>query len=132
MAPVFRRRRHLDDTPGLELDVDHGRIGELPVGSRDLARKLRRHHRIPDEHAQPHGEGPHPSEHGRELHVRPLRSGRVVRRGADVQHVDEPLHGDLSSDDLERVESDLEKLTRDMVAAVDKLLAHKEQELLEI
>ena len=39
------------------------------------------------------------------------------------------LRNDL---DLERVEGDLEKVTRDMVAAVDKLLAHKEQELLEI
>ncbi|MHB8595012.1 MAG: ribosome recycling factor [Acidimicrobiales bacterium] len=40
--------------------------------------------------------------------------------------------GELSSDELERSERDLEKLTHDMVAAVDKLLAHKEQELLEI
>jgi len=38
----------------------------------------------------------------------------------------------VSSDALERVERDLEKITHDMVAAIDKLLAHKEQELLEI
>jgi len=57
---------------------------------------------------------------------------RNLRRAA--RHELEALErdGDLSSDDLERVESDLEKLTREMVAAVDKLLAHKEQELLEI
>src|SRR6202167_2199389 len=40
--------------------------------------------------------------------------------------------GDMSSDELERVEKDLDKLTQEMVTAIDKLLAHKEQELLEI
>ena len=40
--------------------------------------------------------------------------------------------GDLSTDELERVEKDLDKLTQDHVAAIDRLLAHKEQELLEI
>ena len=40
--------------------------------------------------------------------------------------------GDLSSDELERVEKDLDKITQDHVAAIDRLLAHKEQELLEI
>ena len=39
---------------------------------------------------------------------------------------------DMSSDELERVEKELDKLTQEMVAAIDKLLAHKEQELLEI
>ncbi len=38
----------------------------------------------------------------------------------------------MSSDALERVEKELDKLTQEMVAAIDKLLAHKEQELLEI
>ena len=38
----------------------------------------------------------------------------------------------LSSDDLERVEKDLDKLTHEQVVAVDQLLAHKEQELLEV
>jgi ribosome recycling factor len=40
--------------------------------------------------------------------------------------------GDLSSDELERVEKELDKLTQEQVAAIDRLLAHKEQELLEI
>jgi ribosome recycling factor len=40
--------------------------------------------------------------------------------------------GDLSSDELDRIEKDLDKHTQDQVAAIDKLLAHKEQELLEI
>ena len=57
---------------------------------------------------------------------------RNLRRSA--RHELEGLEhdGDLSSDGLERAEKDLEKMTHDMVAAVEKLLAHKEQELLEI
>ena len=57
---------------------------------------------------------------------------RNVRRAA--RHELETLEhdGDISSDSLERVERELDKLTHDMVAAIDKLLAHKEQELLEI
>jgi ribosome recycling factor len=67
----------------------------------------------------------HKAEEGR-VAIRNLR--RAARHELEALERD----GDLSSDDLERVESDLEKLTRDMVAAVEKLLAHKEQELLEI
>jgi ribosome recycling factor len=67
----------------------------------------------------------HKAEEGR-VAIRNLR--RSVRHELEAMERD----GDLSSDDLERVERDLEKLTHDMVAAVDKLLAHKEQELLEI
>ena len=57
---------------------------------------------------------------------------RNVRRGS--RHELEALEkdGSLSSDELERVEKDLEKLTHEQVAAVDQLLAHKEQELLEV
>jgi ribosome recycling factor len=40
--------------------------------------------------------------------------------------------GELSDDELERVEKDLDRITHEHVAAIDKLLAHKEQELLEI
>ena len=32
----------------------------------------------------------------------------------------------------DRVEKDLEKITQDQVAAIDQLLAHKEQELLQV
>jgi ribosome recycling factor len=67
----------------------------------------------------------HKAEEGR-VAIRNLR--RSARHELEAMERD----GDLSSDDLERVERDLEKLTHDMVAAVDKLLAHKEQELLEI
>jgi len=57
---------------------------------------------------------------------------RNLRRAA--RHELEGLEhgGDMSSDELERVEKDLDKLTQEMVMAIDKLLAHKEQELLEI
>ena len=62
--------------------------------------------------------------------------GRVAVRNARraARHELETMQkdGDLSSDELERVEKDLDKLTHDQVASIDKLLAHKEQELLEI
>ena len=67
----------------------------------------------------------HKAEEGR-VAVRNLR--RSARHDLEALEHD----GDLSSDELERVERDLDKLTHDMVAAIDKLLAHKEQELLEI
>ncbi|HXX89226.1 MAG TPA: ribosome recycling factor [Acidimicrobiales bacterium] len=59
-------------------------------------------------------------------------SVRNLRRSA--RHELEALEkaGDISSDVLERVEKELERLTHEHVAAIDKLLAHKEQELLEI
>ena len=57
---------------------------------------------------------------------------RAVRRHAR-QELDnlEKEHG-LSSDEIERLEKILDKLTQDEVATVDALLAHKEQELLEV
>jgi len=57
---------------------------------------------------------------------------RNARRGA--RHELETLQkdGELSTDELERVEKDLDRITHDQVAVVDRLLAHKEQELLEI
>ncbi len=67
----------------------------------------------------------HKAEEGR-IAIRNLR--RAARHELETLEHD----GDLSSDDLERAERELEKLTHDMVAAVDKHLAHKEQELLAI
>ena len=62
--------------------------------------------------------------------------GRVrcgtLRRAARHELDTMQKEGDLSTDELERVEKDLDKITQDQVAAIDKLLAHKEQELLEI
>ena len=40
--------------------------------------------------------------------------------------------GDISKDDLERAEKDLEKHTHAVVAEIDDLVAHKERELLEV
>jgi ribosome recycling factor len=53
---------------------------------------------------------------------------RAARHELDTMQKD----GDLSSDELERIEKDLDKITHDHVTAIDKLLSHKEQELLEI
>jgi|SRR5581483_1620470 len=39
---------------------------------------------------------------------------------------------DISKDDLERVEKDLEKHTHQIIGEIDELLAHKERELLEV
>lgn len=57
---------------------------------------------------------------------------RNVRRHArqELEHMERD--GDISRDELDRVEKDLEKLTHDVVAEIDTLLAHKEKELLEV
>jgi ribosome recycling factor len=67
----------------------------------------------------------HKAEEGR-VAVRNLR--RAARHELDGLEHD----GDLSSDDVERAEKELEKLTHEKVAALDALLAHKERELLEL
>lgn len=56
---------------------------------------------------------------------------RNVRRSArhDLEAFEKD--GDISSDELERAEKDLEKVTHDYVAEIDRMLQHKEQELLE-
>ncbi len=56
---------------------------------------------------------------------------RNVRRA--TRHDLEALErdGELSADDLDWAEKELEKLTHDRVGEIDRLLAHKEQELLE-
>jgi ribosome recycling factor len=62
--------------------------------------------------------------------------GRVAIRNLrrSTRHELESLEkeGSISSDELERVEKDIEKVTHQQVAAVDQLLAHKEKELLEV
>jgi ribosome recycling factor len=40
--------------------------------------------------------------------------------------------GSLSSDELERTEKELDKITHDQVATIDQLLTHKEHELLQV
>jgi ribosome recycling factor len=57
---------------------------------------------------------------------------RNIRRA--TRHELEGLEhdGEISSDDLERAEKELEHLTHELVAEIDRLLGHKEQELLEV
>src|SRR5262249_7735119 len=40
--------------------------------------------------------------------------------------------GDLSRDELERTEKELEKSTQEVIAEIDQLVGHKERELLEV
>jgi ribosome recycling factor len=57
---------------------------------------------------------------------------RNVRRQArhDLEAIERD--GEISSDELERAEKELEKLTHEYVAEIDRVLARKEQELLEV
>jgi ribosome recycling factor len=67
----------------------------------------------------------HKAEEGR-VAVRNLR--RSGRHELDALAKD----GSLSTDELERIEKDLDKITHDEVATIDQLLAHKERELLQV
>jgi ribosome recycling factor len=57
---------------------------------------------------------------------------RNLRRSArhDLEAFEK--EGELSEDDLDRAEKELEKLTHEYVAEIDSLAAHKEQEVLEV
>jgi ribosome recycling factor len=57
---------------------------------------------------------------------------RNIRRQArhDLETLEKD--GDLSKNDLDRAEKDLEKLTHGVIDDVDQMLEHKEQELLEV
>jgi ribosome recycling factor len=60
--------------------------------------------------------------------------GRVALRNIRRHSMSElsDLHGEISDDDIHRAEKDLQEITDGMVNRVDELLAHKEQELLEV
>lgn len=57
---------------------------------------------------------------------------RNLRRAArhDLEALEKD--GDITTDELDRAEKELEKLTHDNVAEIDRMLQHKEQELLEV
>ena len=57
---------------------------------------------------------------------------RNLRRGArhDLEAFEK--EGELSQDDLDRAEKDLEKITHTTIEEIDDLLEHKERELLEV
>jgi ribosome recycling factor len=57
---------------------------------------------------------------------------RGVRRHARQELENLEKEGGLSSDEIERLEKVLDKMTQDEVAVVDSMLAHKEKELLEV
>src|ERR1700733_6980999 len=65
----------------------------------------------------------HKAEEGR-VAVRNLR--RATRKDLEALEKD----GDISSDELAQAEKELDKLTHDYTAEIDRVLAHKEQELL--
>ncbi|MCL4423538.1 MAG: ribosome recycling factor [Actinobacteria bacterium] len=57
---------------------------------------------------------------------------RNVRRAARHELESMEREGDISSDELERAERQLEKMTHDHIEEIDRVLAVKEQELLEV
>jgi ribosome recycling factor len=59
-------------------------------------------------------------------------AARNVRREArrELEHLEK--EGEISADELDRAEKELEKLTHEYVAEIDRMLARKEQELLEV
>ncbi len=57
---------------------------------------------------------------------------RNARRNARQELEALEKEGEISSDDLERAEKELEKLTHEAVEEIEKALSHKEKELLEI
>ena len=59
-------------------------------------------------------------------------AARNVRREArrDLEAMEK--EGEISADELERAEKELEKLTHEYVAEIDRMLTRKEQELLEV
>ncbi|MGH8998979.1 MAG: ribosome recycling factor [Acidimicrobiia bacterium] len=57
---------------------------------------------------------------------------RNVRRSARHDLEAFQKEGDLSEDDLDRAEKELEKLTHEFVSEIDTMVGHKEQELLEV
>jgi ribosome recycling factor len=65
----------------------------------------------------------HKAEDGR-VAIRNLR--RAARKDLEALEKD----GDISSDELDRAEKELEKVTHEYVAEIDRMLQHKEQELL--
>jgi ribosome recycling factor len=67
----------------------------------------------------------HKAEDGR-VAVRNVR--RAARKDLEALEKD----GDISTDEMERAEKDLEKVTHDYIAEIDRMLQHKEQELLEV
>ncbi len=59
-------------------------------------------------------------------------AARNIRREAKKHLEAFEKDGEISADDLERAEKEMEKLTHEYVAEIDRMLARKEQELLDV
>ena len=57
---------------------------------------------------------------------------RNVRRHVRQELEHQEKDGEISDDELDRIEKDLEKLTHEVVAEIDTMSGHKEKELLEV
>ena len=57
---------------------------------------------------------------------------RNVRRDMRKELETQERDGELSRDELDRIEKDLEKVTHEAIAEIDTMLVHKEHELLEV
>ena len=57
---------------------------------------------------------------------------RNLRRAARHQLEAMEKESEISSDELDRAEKELEKITHEYVAEIDRMVQHKEQELLEV
>ena len=57
---------------------------------------------------------------------------RNLRRSARHQLEGMEKEGDISADELDRAEKEMEKITHEYVAEIDSMVQHKEQELLEV
>ena len=57
---------------------------------------------------------------------------RNLRRHARQELEALEKNAEISQDELDRIEKDLEKVTHEVIAVVDQLLGHKEKELLEV
>jgi ribosome recycling factor len=57
---------------------------------------------------------------------------RNVRRDIRKELETKERDGELSRDELDRIEKDLEKVTHEAIAEIDSMLVHKEHELLEV
>jgi ribosome recycling factor len=57
---------------------------------------------------------------------------RNLRRAARHQLEGMEKEGEISADELDRAEKEMEKITHEYVAEIDRMVQHKEQELLEV
>lgn len=108
----------------IERAIQHSDLGVNPSNDGEVIRLV-----FPQLTAERRGElvkvVKHKAEEGR-VALRNLR--RAARHDLEAMERD----GNISTDELDRAERDLERVTHDQVAEIDRVLARKEQELLEV